>query len=357
MTTFVKGSLKHSLSVRGKYLEYQVYDNDADDDNGPGAVLDSGTVEFKSKRAAEAEYERRCERLTVDGYVRESRVVGKARASKRRRLGKRPGWLDLVSDTDRRQLSKFEKQASRVGLQHRFDELVGLMRPGIDLLAVGGPKRRMLEAGSRIGGRPRLPRNVAWPASASGPFVFLAEFECGGDFSALDLEQRLPPGGILCFFAQLAWGAGDIDSDYGLAGRVFYFSDADSLEPREAPAPECLLHRCAAVKPQLRLTFAHPFSKEVAALGLSSAEAEAYHDNIFLTSQPPERRHHMLFGHPSHHVHYEGRESHLLQLASDERFGLEVGDFLPIRFLFAGKKLSSQRALSKVRTTTRSDVF
>ncbi len=118
---------------------------------------------------------------------------------------------------------------------------------------------------SKLGGRPHLPRDFAWPYFegesydgewANRPLSFLMQINCK-EIKAYDKENLLPATGMLYFFyeqATMTWGFDPADKG---AARVFYY-DVLEKELAECPFPTDLAAEYTA--PELALTFAEAIS-------------------------------------------------------------------------------------------------
>ena len=96
---------------------------------------------------------------------------------------------------------------------------------------------------SKLGGRPDLPPDMAWPERDGKPLGFLAQFNLA-EVAPYDVEKALPPSGVLYFcydFAAAPWGLYGEDRGKWI---VRYSSlKPQSLRRIEWPAPPPLLHR------------------------------------------------------------------------------------------------------------------
>ena len=86
--------------------------------------------------------------------------------------------------------------------------------------------------GSRIGGRPDLPREAQWPTHQGEPLSFIAQVRLE---EVLWKPEGLPEKGLLSFFYNAAdqpWG---YDPEEAGQWRVLYHAEADRLERRLVP--------------------------------------------------------------------------------------------------------------------------
>lgn len=190
--------------------------------------------------------------------------------------------------------SAFRSRLVAAGLGEFADALVGLARPGIQLvpdLAAPGHHRA-----SRLGGVPDLPSSVAWPRKAGVPLSFIAQVDLA-DVAPHDADGPLPRDGLLSFFyeaiTQEAWGFDPADRG---SAAVLYTGAGTEVQRREPPAdlaPEGVF-AAVGLQPRGELTFAPWESSDVEQLDLSADHGSAYaellgdYDGVI----------HRLLGHP-----------------------------------------------------------
>lgn len=126
----------------------------------------------------------------------------------------------------------FDEAVRSAGLEAKLSALRAVRRSAIRL--------RTQEPGSvapgrsKIGGRPDLPREVAWPAHQGQPLPFLAQLALS-ELAPFDDEHLLPKNGWLVFFhaGDSTWGFDPADA---LAWKVLHVECAPAaLAPREFP--------------------------------------------------------------------------------------------------------------------------
>ncbi|MGW6547503.1 YwqG family protein [Streptomyces massasporeus] len=125
--------------------------------------------------------------------------------------------------------------------QHLPSDVAGkwsaLLRPSARLSPAAGSARPV----GRLGGRPRLPAGVEWPAwEGHGPLSLIASIDCGAlPVQALDID--LPESGTLLFFyfdGQLDDGDALVlaeDRDSWAGARVLHVPADDTGPERETP--------------------------------------------------------------------------------------------------------------------------
>lgn len=96
------------------------------------------------------------------------------------------------------------------------------------------PDSPVSPTGSKIGGKPALPEDFAWPEFEGAPLSFMAQINLR-EVAEYDVQGILPKTGVLSFFydmVSMTWGFEP--SDKGSA-RVYYFSEEEKLSPCELP--------------------------------------------------------------------------------------------------------------------------
>ncbi|MBM3489952.1 MAG: DUF1963 domain-containing protein [Alphaproteobacteria bacterium] len=105
-------------------------------------------------------------------------------------------------------------------LPARADAILALARPAIELLPTALMAEPEATGLSCFGGRPDLPEEIDWPLDVSEPLIFLAQLNLA-ELAPHDRQHRLPPTGMLWFFASLDACMGATFAA-GEAWRVFF---------------------------------------------------------------------------------------------------------------------------------------
>jgi hypothetical protein len=121
------------------------------------------------------------------------------------------------------------------GLAEHADAVAALLRPSLRLrlepLDAGEDE---FEPGStRLGGDPDLPPELAWPAVAGEPMVFVAQFDLA-ELAAFEAARELPSEGLLSFFYAPIPPEGQV-LEHPVA--VLHLREVDQLVRRPAPEP------------------------------------------------------------------------------------------------------------------------
>ncbi|HLH51137.1 MAG TPA: YwqG family protein [Roseiarcus sp.] len=125
---------------------------------------------------------------------------------------------------------------------------------------------------SCLGGLPVLPAGYAWPDFDGEPLLFLGQINFAELFAAIG-NTPFPKRGLIQFY-------GDHDEVMGCGpvgfSAVFYFPDADALQPASAPIDDFLqLPRCGLNFFET-IELPDPKSHRIAKLSFATDEAEAY---------------------------------------------------------------------------------
>lgn len=103
------------------------------------------------------------------------------------------GWCETVGHRLVERVREFD-------LEPFLDRLLALARPVLELNEVMLVDETVIPpGGSKLGGRPALPRGAAWPRSDRGPLRFFAQFDLA-DLHPTAGGRPLPAAGLLSFF-------------------------------------------------------------------------------------------------------------------------------------------------------------
>jgi len=139
-------------------------------------------------------------------------------------------------------------------------QLLALVRPTIDLVSADVDAD---PASSRIGGNPLFPPQLRWPHRDGVPLSFLAQVRLE-EVAPYDVEDALPPSGLLLFFyggAEEAWG---FDPDDRLSWRVLLVDPAGARVRAAPTGAEAFTER--GLRPQPVLTLPDRWSEPMPAL-------------------------------------------------------------------------------------------
>jgi uncharacterized protein YwqG len=208
---------------------------------------------------------------------------------------------------------------------------------------------------SRLGGQPDLPPSVHWPSYRRAPQSFIAQVNLA-EVRPRDHGELLPSAGLLSFFydsGQSVWGFDPADNE---AWAVIYTENLESLVRRDFPDTLLERGRFRAMRlwPENVVTYPPLESSDVAMLGMSGEEQEAYAEIVEDEEEAPN---HQFLGNPqpiqgdmqlecqlvSHGLYCGGPEGYndpraaelglgaidwqlLLQIDSDDDVGMMWGD-------------------------------
>jgi uncharacterized protein (TIGR02996 family) len=163
------------------------------------------------------------------------------------------GWCETVGLLLVGRIRKFD-------LEPYQDRLLTLARPVLELNDVTLTAERSIPpGGSKLGGRPALPRRTPWPRCGRGPLKFFAQFDLA-DLHPTTAGRALPAAGLLSFFTYqnmeedrhgdprviftppgadlgLLDPPGDLDENLGRPGRPATFTVRESLDLPAATEP------------------------------------------------------------------------------------------------------------------------
>lgn len=218
------------------------------------------------------------------------------------------------------------------GLASRRSELEELLRPGIALDAAPGPIDGVC---SRLGGPPDLPPDHPWPTWRGAPMCFLLQLALDDALCALDDEGRLPASGLLSVFAFLGV------PNHAEACAVAWFPTTRGLVRRAAPGPRLTLPTALRLHPRRALTVRPGMNEALDRILPDDDEADAFHDEVWLGLRRG-RPDHRLLGWPSAGSWMDDRGgSFFLQIDSDDRVGLEIGDVETLRIHLPGPRVDA----------------
>ncbi len=332
--------VKHNPTPKTLRLEWDTTTNDGwvfwqerkvrlDGTRRPATGHQQGTASEKAARALQQKWI--AEKL-ADGYVRKDERREKPRESKPWPKGRAhpPRWLAQV---DKREHDRVRKLIKNAKLEHRAADIESLVRPAVRFALK--PAKTARGVTSRFGGDPDLPAGFAWPMQGKTPLAFVGQFRLD-ELARYDLENRLPSKGVLSVFAYLV-PDGD---DYGHRASVHYFPDVKKLTrtaPTHAASADDRPAKMALAPAYLALTVPSPDEAGgMHALRLTDDERERYHDKLWLKL----RRSSATLG--GSHQLLGGPKDFLLQIDSDARFGLELGDVEAMTFFLAPKRLAAR---------------
>ncbi|MBA2540392.1 MAG: DUF1963 domain-containing protein [Deltaproteobacteria bacterium] len=293
----------------------------------------NGRREYPSEEAALAAQQRAIAKKLAEGYEYEDEPPPPPPAKPSKVWAKQPAkarWASKVA----KELAAIRKLIKSAKLEHRSADIESLVRPAIKLK----PKTVKSVKGivTRFGGDPDVPAKFSWPKG----LAFVAQYRLD-ELAKFDLEGLLPKRGLLSVFANLVPFEG-----YGEQAKVFYYPDLKGLAPMASPDPEDGRGTAiATAAPSVRLTLPPPDSSAVGSLKLGDEERERYHDEVWLATFGEESDAHQLLGWPlqmNEHAYTKGQQL-LVQLASDDRIGLEIGDVETMYFHISEKKLKAAK--------------
>jgi uncharacterized protein YwqG len=119
-------------------------------------------------------------------------------------------------------LDKIREALRAAGLERLADVAERLTRPAIRIEPTMVDEDTIPIGASKLGGRPDLPRDMAWPERDGRPLGFLAQFNLA-EVAPYDVEKVLPPSGMLYFFYDFTNERCGVSLDDRTAWQVLYF--------------------------------------------------------------------------------------------------------------------------------------
>ncbi len=127
----------------------------------------------------------------------------------------------------------------------KADEIMKLVRPALHLRTEQVESLDELPLGAtRLGGRPDLPRDVAWPQNGGRAMEFLAQIDLAEAAKAY-LPPNLPAAGWLALFCDLEgndWGLNHDPTGWKV---LFFTGDSVLLDRKDTPAAVAVSEPCA----------------------------------------------------------------------------------------------------------------
>lgn len=227
------------------------------------------------------------------------------------------------------------------GLSPYLSELEGVLRPSIELDADPNP---LPGARTRLGGLPDLPPELAWPTWRGEPIAFMAQVELDEALLACDLEGRLPRHGLLSLFVHLG------TPDHAAGCVLLWFPTCEGLVARAAPGPRLTQPGLLPLRPRSGLSVPPDLGPEIGASVLDLDARDAWHDEVWLGLRP-DGPHHRLLGWPGNTSWQDDRgRAFVLQIDSDDRVGLEIGDVETVRVYLDVPQVDADSVLSATCT-------
>jgi hypothetical protein len=225
------------------------------------------------------------------------------------------------------------------GLSPHVIELEKVLRPSIELDADPAPPAG---ARTRLGGLPDLPPDLAWPTWRGEPIAFVAQIELDEALLACDLEGRLPRSGLLSLFVHLGV------PDHAAGCALLWFPTTDGLVARASPGPRLTLPGVLPLRPRSGLSVP-PHHEDFTTL-LDLDGRDAWHDEVWLGLRP-DGPHHRLLGWPGNTSWQDDQgRAFVLQIDSDDRVGLEMGDVETVRVYLDGPQVDAESVVGATCT-------
>jgi uncharacterized protein YwqG len=178
-----------------------------------------------------------------------------------------------------------QRALASAGLGRLAPDLASLAQPSIRLTTTQAGDAQLAVGASKFGGLPDMPIGTAWPILNGVAMSFVGQLRLR-DGRPCDVNQQLPPDGLLAFFydaRQQTYG-GDPNDRGGWWVR--HFADSTQLQRTDAPAvlPDDARFKPCALACSAELTMPLEPQLERADLTLTAEEQKAY--ETFLSTFP-----------------------------------------------------------------------
>lgn len=130
-------------------------------------------------------------------------------------------------------LIKFIKKSDNKLSNVDKEKIIKLIKPAIGISTRKMEFDNLKIGGSKIGGRPDLPKDISWPRSNDSDLVFCAQYNIS-ELKKFDVENLLPEKGMLYIFI----GTNEEYNGFSIAQKnyeVFFIENLDDLERKEYP--------------------------------------------------------------------------------------------------------------------------
>jgi uncharacterized protein YwqG len=130
-------------------------------------------------------------------------------------------------------LIKFIKKSDNKLSEDDKEKIIKLIKPAIGILTKKLESDNLKIGGSKIGGKPDLPKDISWPRLNDSDLVFCAQYNIS-ELKKFDVENLLPQRGMLYIFIGIygEWNEFSIEQK---DCKIFYIENLEDLERKEYP--------------------------------------------------------------------------------------------------------------------------
>ena len=130
-------------------------------------------------------------------------------------------------------LIKFIKKSDNKLSEDDKEKIIKLIKPAIGILTKKMESDNWKIGGSKIGGKPDLPKDVSWPRVNDSDLVFCAQYNFS-EFKKFDVENLLPEKGMLYVFIGINGEYNEFSIEQKDC-KIFFIENLEDLERKEYP--------------------------------------------------------------------------------------------------------------------------
>ncbi|WP_395066215.1 DUF1963 domain-containing protein [Flavobacterium sp.] len=130
-------------------------------------------------------------------------------------------------------LIKFIKKSDNKLSEDDKEKIIKLIKPAIGILTKKMESDNLKIGGSKIGGKPDLPKDISWPRLNDSDLVFCAQYNIS-ELKKFDVENLLPEKGMFYIFIGINGEHNEFSveqKDY----KIFFIENLEELERKEYP--------------------------------------------------------------------------------------------------------------------------
>lgn len=130
-------------------------------------------------------------------------------------------------------LIRFIKKSDNKLSEDDKEKIIKLIKPAIGILTKKMESDNLKIGGSKIGGKPDLPKDISWPRLNDSDLVFCAQYNIS-ELKKFDVENLLPEKGMFYIFIGINGEFNEFSveqKDY----KIFFIENLEELERKEYP--------------------------------------------------------------------------------------------------------------------------
>jgi uncharacterized protein YwqG len=130
-------------------------------------------------------------------------------------------------------LIKFIKKSDNKLSEDDKEKIIKLIKPAIGILTKKLESDNLKIGGSKIGGKPDLPKDISWPRLNDSDLVFCAQYNFS-EIKKFDVENLLPEKGMLYVFIGINGEYNEFSIEQKDC-KIFFIENLEDLERKEYP--------------------------------------------------------------------------------------------------------------------------